>query len=110
MEWKGKVINKVDEKIKAFSNKASSKMHKSVQQNKTLNTFNDIHKQFVVIPINKANGNVAFICQWFYPLALTKELGLDLNNTGINKIYILVHKTNNQVISGHTKFLHTKIS
>ena len=30
MEWKGKVIDKVDEKIKILSNKTSSKFHESV--------------------------------------------------------------------------------
>ena len=32
MEWKGKVIDKVDEKIKTLPRKASSKFHKSVLQ------------------------------------------------------------------------------
>ena len=41
MELKGKVIDKVDEKIKTFSNNASSKFYNSVlQQNKSLNILN----------------------------------------------------------------------
>ena len=55
MEWKGKVINKVDKKIKTLSNKTSSKFHKGVlQQNSPLNTLNDIHHQFVVTALDKA--------------------------------------------------------
>ena len=44
MERKGKIINKVDEKIKPLPNKTSSKFYKSLlQQNNTLYTLNDIH-------------------------------------------------------------------
>ena len=64
----------------------------------------------VFTPINKATGNVAFICQCFYALFLIRELGLDDNNTGTNKTFIQVHKTNNQVVSGHTKFLRNKLN
>lgn len=35
---------------------------------------------------------------------------LDHNNTGTNKIYIPVHKTNNEVISGQTTFFGNKFN
>ena len=69
MEWKGKVINKVDEKVKTLSIEISSKLYKSVlQQNMSLNTLNDVHNHFVVTQVDEANGNVVFICQQFYAL------------------------------------------
>ena len=44
MEWKGKVINNDNEKMKTFYNETSSKVLQIVlQQNNSLNTFNDIH-------------------------------------------------------------------
>ena len=61
-------------------------------------------------PIGKANGNVAFICKKFYVLVLTKEPGLDHNNSGVNKSDIPVNKTNDQVNSGHTTFLRSKFN
>ena len=67
--------------------------------------MNEIHNQFVVTPIDKANGNVAFICQQFYALVLYKNWVLDHNNAGTNKTYIPIHKANNQVISEDTTFL-----
>ena len=80
MEWERKVIDKVDKKIQILSNKISSKFRKSLLlQKNLLNTLNDIHNQFVVITIDKANENVAFICQRFYALVQLKELGLDHN-------------------------------
>ena len=108
MEWKVKVIDKFDEKLKTLSYKTFLKFHKSVfQQNNPLYSLNGIQDQFVVTTVDKANGNVAFICQQFDALFLIKELDSDLNNTGTNKTYIPVHKTDNQVISGHTTFLRT---
>ena len=72
---------------------------------KPSNTLNDTCNQFIITPIDKVNGTIAFICQQFYAIVLTKEPSLDHNNTGTNQTYIPVHKTNNQVISTHTTFL-----
>ena len=60
--------------------------------------------------LNEANGNITFICQYFYALVLMKELGLDHNNTGTNKTYIPVHKIDGQVTSDHTTFLRNKFN
>ena len=90
--------------------KTSWKFYKNVlQQISTLNTLNDIHNQFVFTPMYNANANVAFICQWFCALGLTKELDLDHNSTGTNNTYFPVHKTDNQVISYHTKVLRHEL-
>ena len=56
IDWKGKAINNIDEKMKTFSNKTSSKFHKNViLQNKPLNILNEIPNQFDVTPIDKVN-------------------------------------------------------
>ena len=81
-----------------MSNKLSKFYKSLLQQNNPLNTLNDIHNHSVATPIHKSNGNVAFMCQRFYALVLTKELGLGHNNVGKNRTYIPVHKTNNPVI------------
>ena len=60
--------------------------------------------------IDKAKGNVAFICQEFYALVFLKELRLDHNNTGTNNTYIPVYRTNNQVISEHTTLLKNRFN
>ena len=53
MEWKGKIINNIDEKIKSLSSKTSLKFCKSIlQQNNPLKTLNNIHNQFVVASID----------------------------------------------------------
>ena len=70
------------------------------QQNISLNTLNDIRSQFLVTPVDKANGNTVFIFQQL-------ELGLDENTTDSNKINIPGHRTNYQVIFG---FLRNKFN
>lgn len=60
MEWKGKIIDKIDEK-KKLSNKTYLKFYKSVlQQSNLLNTLYGIHNPLAVTPIDKTNGNVDF--------------------------------------------------
>ena len=72
--------------------------------------MNDIHNQFVVTLRDKANGNIASVCQRFYEIVLIYELWLDHNDTGKNQTYILVYKTNNQVMSACITFLRNKFN
>lgn len=62
-------------------------------------------QNLIVTTLDKTNGHVVVICQQFHALVLIKELGLDCNDTDTSKSCIPGHKTNNQVISGHTTFL-----
>lgn len=48
------------------------------------NSLEKTHEQFVVAPIDKANGIVAFICKRFYTEVLMKEVGIDLDDV-LNK-------------------------
>lgn len=50
------------------------------------------------------------MCQRFYALILTKELGLDQNITSFNKTYVQVNKSNIQVIFDHTTLLKNKFN
>ena len=109
--WMDKVIDIIDEKIKTLPKKRPSKYHKIfLQQKNPLNALNDTQNQFVVIPRDKANQNVAFVYELFCALVLIKELGLDHNNTGTNKTYISVDEINNQIISDNTTFLRSKLN
>ena len=45
----------------------------------SVTTLNDIHNQFVVTQIDKANGNIAFICQRFDAFVVMKEMSVDYN-------------------------------
>ena len=45
------------------------------------NNLQHIYDQSVVAPIEKANGNVAYICKRFYMKMLIKEPGIGLGGT-----------------------------
>ena len=47
------------------------------------NTLDNIHKDFVIVPIDKATGNIALVCKWFYAYVITRELGLNNNSSTI---------------------------
>ena len=42
-----------------------------------LKTLEDLQNRFVIVPIDKAAGNVAFVCKRFYAEVIVKELGLN---------------------------------
>ena len=57
---------------------------------------------------DKANGNVDFICKWFYALTLMKELRVTVsNNNNIKKTCEMIYTTNeNDTIEKNTNFLN----
>ena len=52
------------------------------------NALDNFHKNFMVVPADKAAGNIALVCKRFYTSVITRELGLNkessdtCNNTG----------------------------
>ena len=51
------------------------------QSSPTVRTaLNQIHKNFVVLQIDKVANNVALLCKHFYVSVITKELGLGNND------------------------------
>ena len=45
------------------------------------NASDNIHKDSVVVPIDKATGNIALVCKRFYAFVITRELGLNNNSS-----------------------------
>ena len=59
-------------KIQAFNSWFVIKSHQRIT--KTHQTTFDLHQTYIVVPIDKASGNVAIICKIFYALILTKQM------------------------------------
>ena len=69
-----------------------------------------LEEDVVIVPIDKAANNVAFICKHFYALTIIKELNLDchLSNQDDNNTYTFINnKTKDQIIKEH-KFNFSK--
>ena len=58
------------------------------------NALDNIHKDFVVVPIDKATGNIALICKIFY--VITRELRLNKNHR-LPNIYWMVKMHKNHI-------------
>ena len=56
-----------------------------------------LHNKFYVVPLDKASGNVAFICQRHYAQDLINELGL--NNVNNISTYSKAIKPADKIVS-----------
>ena len=45
------------------------------------NSLDNVHEDFVVVPIDKATGNIDLVCKRFYASVITRELGLNNNSS-----------------------------
>ena len=59
----------------------------------------------MIVPIDKATGNVTFICQQIYALVLVKELGLLSNNNSTKQTYKVVSNSNINTINIYSNIL-----
>ena len=84
MEWIENVKIKIDERISYLTNKLYTNKHEDcVSSPDVRNASGNIHKDFVVVPTDKATSNIALVCNRFYASVITKELGLN-NNSSTN--------------------------
>ena len=69
--------------------------------------LDDINKAFVVVPIDKAIGNIALVCKRFYASVVTRELRL--NNNSSTDTYINAGGLSvNNIIDGNIRDLKIK--
>ena len=66
--------------------------------------LNDLQEKYVMVPIDKADSNIAFICKRYYIEVLAKELGL-IGSTS-NTYEHLQNSDSNEIIRNHKEDLH----
>ena len=77
LPWKTKILELVENRIKVLKNKRIPSTTKpSLQDEEVQAALSDLHKNFVVVPIDKASNNVALICKRFYIQKLLDEVGV----------------------------------
>lgn len=62
------------------------------------NALHNIHKNFVVVPIDEATGSIALICTILYASAIATELGL--NNSSSSNTYNKINNLSENDIIG----------
>ena len=69
--------------------------------------LDNIHEDFVVVPIDKATGNIAVVCIRFYVSVITRELGLN-NNSSLDTYKNAGGLSANNIIDGNIRDLKIK--
>ena len=72
------------------------------------NTLDNINKDFVVVPIDKATGNIALVCKRFDASFITRELGLN-NNSSTDTYKNAGGLSANNLIDGNIRDLKIKL-
>ena len=83
-----------NEKICTLKNNITCRSVKSIfSEPEVKKTMFSLKEDFVIVPIDKAANNVAFICKHFYALTIIKELNLDchLSNQDDNNTYTFIN-------------------
>ena len=106
-EWISTVLTLVDDKITLLKNKIKTKPIKSIFKDYAVKKqLNHLKESFVIVPIDKATNNIAFICKHFYAKVLVKELDFSNPNNCDNSTYHQIHNFDKkQIIKEHKTFL-----
>ena len=104
-EWKNKVFEIVDNRIATLRTQVYPKRkNKILCSNDVKHSLRELQDNYVMVPIDKAVNNVAFICKRYYAEVLIKELGLAGGETmtyeQLNTISL------DGIINAHTESLH----
>ena len=96
-EWIVKVKEKVNSRVTNLEETLNIKKHSdSFFSSHVKSELEKIHENYVVVPIDKASGNIALVCKRFYASVIVNELGLDKNN--LSDTYKVVSNSSEDVI------------
>ena len=74
--WKDLVLSKVDQKIEQLRNRRITNRRKQVLKDQEVAGYlTELQSKFVIVPIDKASGNLALICKKFYVEEILREIG-----------------------------------
>ena len=106
--WVLEVSEKIKNKITLLKiSRPPRKVHEILKDRKCLSSLIEFKERFVIVPIDKASGNVAFICKRFYAKVLLEELGL-LGQSGSSTYESLQNKDIGEIVNSHSEYLMTK--
>ena len=78
MEWTNNVKTKIDERMRHLANNLYTNKHRDCLPSPDVKyALDNIHNDFLVVPIDKVTGNIALVCKRFYISVITRELGLN---------------------------------
>ena len=106
-EWTNNIKNKINNRIEVLHNTLQKyKQIDALSSSDIRAALENVHKDFVVVPIDKATGNIALIFKRFYASVIVKELELGNNNT--TDTYNSVNSSTDTIISSNINDLKSK--
>ena len=108
-DWRQMILHRIDEIISGIPRKRCKRSSTSVLKDPAaLACLSDLQSKYVMVPIDKAANNVAFICKRHYASVLMKELGLQGASTST---YTRIHQhTPEDIITLHERQLKENFS
>ena len=101
LAWKNKILELVEKRITVLKSKKVPSATKPILQDEEVqNALSELHKRFVIVPIDKASNNVALICKRFYIQKLLDEVGIPGDNSST---YKLSSRDPNQIIQNNAE-------
>ena len=95
-EWRKEILKQVKEKISSLSRRRLTSYRKPLLQDPVIKEdLERLQNKYVVVPIDKAANNYAFICKRYYVMRLLAEVGI-LN--GSSQTYRHIHEDYHQII------------
>ena len=100
--WKNEILKKVDEKIRTLKLRVPYKKCKQVlKRPDVVEYLKELHKSYVLVPIDKAGNNIAIICKRYYVEVILKEIGETGNG---NSTYIKSSKLVEDVVEDNVMY------
>ena len=95
-DWKKAIVDKVKQKISILKRKRYPSRRKEVLRDEADKQYLDqFHNKYVVVTIDKAANNFAFICKRYYVSRLLSEVGVPNGN---NPTYNLINRDHEDII------------
>ena len=94
--WKNIIVDKVKQKINMLKRRFTSQRKQVLQDSSVKQYLDNLHHKFVIVTIDKAANNFAFICKKYYITRLLSEVGIP---NGDNPTYHQIHQNSQHIIS-----------
>lgn len=107
-DWKVLISTKINDRISSLATKRNTSHSYLSKDLAAKSCLSELQSKYVMVPIDKAANNVAFICKRFYAQVLLQELGLTGPST--STYTKITHLTPTDIITQHQKELKTKFN
>jgi len=102
LSWQNKILEKVDAKIISLVRKIKpQKTNPILKQTEVLEYLAELHKKYVLVPIDKAANNVAIICKKYYVDVILNEIDSITSQTDT---YSPSHKSKDEIMFDNIEY------